>query len=154
VRNSRAGWACPSRSRNTLPALDLYRRTFRPSAVLDEPYAVIGAAALAADEERDAHSQVLTGALGMLRLRTGRPGLIPTPEEAEKEERSFSAVERDFVKSWLGNVTYGTPDAVRDGLDALAKRTGADELMLTANVHTPAARVHSFELLADAYALP
>jgi luciferase family oxidoreductase group 1 len=139
---------------NTLPALDLYRRTFRPSAVLDEPYAVIGAAALAADDERDAHSQVLSGALGMLRLRTGRPGLIPTPEEAEKEERSFSAVERDFVKSWLGNVTYGTPEAVRDGLDALTKRTGADELMLTANVHTPAARVRSFELIADAYALP
>lgn len=137
---------------NTLPALELYRETFRPSAVLDEPYALIGAAALAAEDEKEAHRQVLTGALSMLRLRMGRPGLIPTPEEAEAY--SFSPVERDFVDSWLGNVTYGTPDAVREGLDALVKRTGADELMLTANAHTPEVRVRSYELIADAYALP
>ncbi len=136
---------------NTLPALELYRESFSPSAVLDSPYAVIGAAALAADDEQQAYRQVLTGALGMLRLRKGRPGLVPTPEEAE--EYQFSTVEREFVNSWLANVTYGTPEAVRDGLDALVKRTGADELMLTANVHTPAARVRSFELIADAYGL-
>ncbi|WP_442815639.1 LLM class flavin-dependent oxidoreductase [Streptomyces sp. NBC_01795] len=137
---------------NTLPALDLYRESFRPSEVLDEPYALIGAAALAAEDEREAYRQVLTGALSMVRLRTGRPGLIPTPEEAESY--SFSPVERDFVDSWLGNVTYGTPEAVREGLDALVKRTGADELMLTANAHTPDVRVRSYELIADAYALP
>ncbi|MBQ1161737.1 LLM class flavin-dependent oxidoreductase [Streptomyces sp. A73] len=136
---------------NTLPALELYRETFRPSAVLAEPYALIGAAALAAEDEKEAHRQVLTGALSMVRLRTGRPGLIPTPEEAEAYP--FSPVERDFVDSWLANVTYGTPDAVREGLDALVKRTGADELMLTANAHTPEARVRSLELIAEAYAM-
>jgi luciferase family oxidoreductase group 1 len=137
---------------NTLPALELYHETFRPSALLSEPYALIGAAALAAEDEREARRQVLTGALSMLRLRTGRPGLIPTPEEAEAY--SFSPVERDFVDGWLGNVTYGTPDAVRDGLDALAKRTGTNELMITANAHTPHVRVRSYELIADAYSLP
>ncbi|WP_367125317.1 LLM class flavin-dependent oxidoreductase [Streptomyces phytohabitans] len=137
---------------NTVPALELYRSTFRPSAALAEPYALIGVAALAAEDEREARRQVLTGALSMLRLRTGRPGLVPTPEEAEAYE--FSAVERDFVDGWLGNIVHGTPDAVRDGLDALAKRTGADELMITANAHTPEARVRSYELIADAYALP
>ncbi|GAA2615604.1 LLM class flavin-dependent oxidoreductase [Streptomyces axinellae] len=137
---------------NTLPALDLYRESFRPSEVLAEPYALIGAAALAAEDEREAYRQVLTGALSMVRLRTGRPGLIPTPEEAEGY--AFSPVERDFVDGWLGNVTYGTPEAVREGLDALVKRTGADELMLTANAHTPDVRVRSYELIADAYGLP
>ncbi|MFE7134081.1 LLM class flavin-dependent oxidoreductase [Streptomyces sp. NPDC057638] len=139
-------------ARNTVPALDLYRETFRPSAVLDAPYALIGVAALAADEEREARRQVLTGALSMLRLRTGRPGLIPTPEEAEAYP--FSPVEREFTDDWLANVVHGTPDAVRDGLDALQKRTGADELMITANVHGTAARLRSFALIADAYDLP
>lgn len=139
-------------ARNTLPALDLYRQSFTPSAVLAEPYALIGAAAFAAEDEAEARRQVLTGALAMLRLRTGRPGLVPTPEEAESYE--FGAAERDFVDSWLANVSYGTPDAVRDSLDALVKRTGADELMLTANVHTPSARVRSYALIADAYEMP
>lgn len=137
---------------NTLPALELYRESFRPSEVLSEPYALIGASALAAEDEKEAYRQVLAGALSMLRLRTGRPGLIPTPEEADAY--TFSGAEREFVDSWLANVIHGTSDAVRDGLDALAKRTGADELMITANAHTPDARVRSYDLLADAYGLP
>jgi luciferase family oxidoreductase group 1 len=136
---------------NTVPALELYRECFRPSAVLAEPYALIGVSALAADDDKDAYRQVLTGALGMLRLRTGRPGLIPSPEEAAAYD--FSSAERDFVDSWLANVAYGTPDAVREHLDALLKRTGADELMLTANAHTATARLRSYELIADAYGL-
>ncbi|SOE13514.1 luciferase family oxidoreductase, group 1 [Streptomyces sp. 2323.1] len=137
---------------HTLPALDLYRASFRPSEVLAEPYALIGVAALAAEDEQEARRQVMTGALSMVRLRTGRPGLVPTPEEAEAYP--FQEAERRFVDSWLGNVVHGTPDAVRQGLDDLAKRTGADELMITANAHGGAARLRSYELIADAYGLP
>ncbi|MEU3920840.1 LLM class flavin-dependent oxidoreductase [Streptomyces sp. NPDC029004] len=139
-------------AQNTVPALDLYRESFRPSAVLDAPYALIGVSALASDEEKEARRQVLTGALSMVRLRTGRPGLIPTPDEAAAYE--FSPMEREFVDSWLANVIHGTPDAVRTGLDDLHKRTGADELMITANAHGPDARLRSYELIADAYDLP
>ncbi|MEU8914508.1 LLM class flavin-dependent oxidoreductase [Streptomyces nigrescens] len=137
---------------NTLPALDLYRASFRPSEVLAEPYALIGVAALAAESEQEARRQVMTGALSMVRLRTGRPGLVPSPEETEAYR--FNELERGFVDSWLGNVVHGTPDAVRQGLDDLAKRTGADELMITANAHGGAARLRSYELIADAYGLP
>ncbi|MGK5629546.1 LLM class flavin-dependent oxidoreductase [Streptomyces sp. URMC 123] len=137
---------------NTLPALDLYRESFRPSAALDRPYALIGVSALAADDEREARRQVLTGALAMLRLRTGRPGLIPTPDEAAAHP--LGAVEREFVDGWLANVVHGTADAVRDGLTALAQRTGADELMITSNAHGPEARLRSYDLIADAYGLP
>ena len=137
---------------NTVPALKLYRDSFRPSAVLDRPYASIGVQAFAADGAAEARRQVLTGALAMLRLRTGRPGLVPTPDDAAAYE--FSPAERDFVDGWLRNVVFGTADEVRDGLDALAARTGADELMITANAHDPEARLRSYDLIADAYALP
>ncbi|MFJ3928640.1 LLM class flavin-dependent oxidoreductase [Streptomyces sp. NPDC090029] len=139
-------------ARHTVPALDLYRDSFRPSAVLDAPYALIGVAALAAEDEREARRQVLTGALAMLRLRTGRPGLVPSPQEAAAYP--FTAAEREFTEAWLADVVHGTPDAVREGLDALVARTGADELMLTANVHGAGARLRSLDLLADAYELP
>ncbi|MGW1334984.1 LLM class flavin-dependent oxidoreductase [Streptomyces rubiginosohelvolus] len=139
-------------AQNTIPALDLYRESFRPSAVLDAPYALIGVSALAADDEREARRQVLTGALSMVRLRTGRPGLIPSPEEAEAYD--FSPMEREFVDGWLANVIHGTADEVRTGLDDLAKRTGADELMITANAHGGDARLRSYGLIADAYGLP
>ncbi|MEU3710832.1 LLM class flavin-dependent oxidoreductase [Streptomyces catenulae] len=137
---------------NTVPALDLYRASFRPSEVLAEPYALIGVAALAAEDEREARRQVMTGALSMLRLRTGTPGLVPSPEEAAGHP--YTSHERAFVDSWLANIVHGTPDAVREGLDDLVERTGADELMLTANAHGGATRLRSYELIADAYGLP
>jgi luciferase family oxidoreductase group 1 len=139
---------------NTVPALALYRESFRPSDVLDRPYASIGVAALAADDPGEARRQVLTGALSMLRLRTGRPGLVPTPDEAEAEAAEFSAPEREFVESWLANVVYGDPQTVRAELDELVGRTGADELVITANAHTPSTRLRSYDLIADAYDFP
>jgi alkanesulfonate monooxygenase SsuD/methylene tetrahydromethanopterin reductase-like flavin-dependent oxidoreductase (luciferase family) len=63
-------------------------------------------------------------------------------------------MERDFITSWNANVIHGTPDEVRTGLDDLQKRTGADELMITANAHSGEIRLRSYELIADAYALP
>ncbi|OPG10499.1 alkanal monooxygenase [Streptomyces sp. GKU 895] len=139
-------------AQNTIPALDLYRETFRPSEILAEPYALIGVSALATDDEKEARRQVLAASLNMIRLRTGRPGLVPTPEEAEAYE--FSAVERDFAASWNANVVHGTADEVRAGLDDLQKRTGADELMITSHAHSGALRLRSYELIADAYGLP
>ncbi|MEU6575830.1 LLM class flavin-dependent oxidoreductase [Streptomyces sp. NPDC046805] len=139
-------------AQNTIPALDLYRESFRPSGVLDEPYALIGVSALAADDEREARRQVRATALNMIRLRSGRPGLFPDPDEVEKHE--FSSMEEEFVRSWGGNIVHGTADAVRSGLDDLQKRTGADELMLTSHAHRGELRLRSYELIADAYGLP
>ncbi|HET9379776.1 MAG TPA: LLM class flavin-dependent oxidoreductase [Streptomyces sp.] len=139
-------------ARNTIPALDLYRESFRPSETLHEPYALIGVAALATDDEREARRQVLAAALNMIRLRTGRPGLVPTPEEAEAYP--FTAAEREAVAGWSADVVHGTPDEVRAGLDDLHRRTGADELMITSNAHSGDVRLRSYELVADAYGLP
>ncbi|MEZ0068492.1 luciferase family oxidoreductase group 1 [Streptacidiphilus sp. MAP12-20] len=136
---------------NTVPALDLYRESFRPSAALAEPYALIGVGVVAADEERQARRLAGSGALAMLRLRSGRPGLVPTPEEAEAHP--YSPMEREFVDSWLANVVVGTPDQVREGLAELRKRTGADELMVTSNIHGHEARRRSYELIARAWGL-
>ncbi|WP_371660181.1 LLM class flavin-dependent oxidoreductase [Streptomyces sp. NBC_00280] len=139
-------------AQNTVPALDLYRESFQPSDVLDAPYALIGVSALATDDENEARRQVLAMGLNMARLRSGRPGLFPSPEEAEAYE--FSSMEREFVSSWMTNIIHGTADEVRTGLDDLQKRTGADELMLVSHAHRGDLRLRSYELVADAYGLP
>jgi len=137
---------------HTIPALRLYRESFRPSPVLSEPYASIGVSAFAADDPQEAGRQVLASALAIMQLRLGRPGLVPSPEEAAAHR--LSRAEREFVDSWLADVVHGDPGTVRAGLDALVARTGADELVITANAHTPAARLRSYELIADAYGFP
>ncbi|HEY0420431.1 MAG TPA: alkane 1-monooxygenase, partial [Acetobacteraceae bacterium] len=46
----------------------------------------------------------------------------------------------------------GGPEAVRDGLRGFIARTGADELMVTAQIFDHAARLRSFEILAGVHA--
>jgi luciferase family oxidoreductase group 1 len=137
---------------NTLAALQIYRHYFKPSSTLEEPYAMIGVAVVCA--ETDEHARWLHGPaqLSFLRLRSGRPSTFPSPEEAAAYE--FSPPEREFVQTWTGTHVVGSPETVRDGLQALQERTGAAELMLTTNVHGHADRLRSYELVAEALADP
>jgi luciferase family oxidoreductase group 1 len=133
---------------NTLPALALYRKTFRPSAVLDRPYAMIGVAVLCAPTDAEAHRLALPGALSFLQLRQGRPVVVPTPEEAAAYP--YTEEERRFVDDRIAGQLVGSVATVRDAADDLLDRTGADELMAVTTAHDPADRVRSYELLADA----
>ncbi|MGH3206613.1 MAG: LLM class flavin-dependent oxidoreductase [Trebonia sp.] len=133
---------------NTLPALDLYRQSFRPSAALEQPYSMIAAGVICAGT--DARAKFLAGAsaLSFLKLRTGRPGKVPTPEEAAAYP--YSDMEKAFIDDRQSTQAIGAPDTVLEALTSLVKQTGVDELMLTTQTHNPADRLHSFNLVAAA----
>ena len=132
---------------NTLPALAAYRSLFRPSAQLQQPYALVAVAVVCADSDERAAWMALPSALSFLRLRSGRPGLLPTPEEAAAYP--YSPDELAFVRNRLQHQVIGGPMTVRRGLTELLERTSADELMLTTVVHAHADRLRSYELVAS-----
>ncbi len=90
-------------------------------------------------------------ALGVIRLRSGRPAPLPSPEEALAY--AYDADELDQVRRYRRAQVVGTADEVRDELAELVRQTGADELMLMAMVHSHQERVHSYRLIADALGL-
>ncbi|MER6083005.1 LLM class flavin-dependent oxidoreductase [Streptomyces sp. NPDC001833] len=137
---------------HTTSAVRLYREQFRASAVLDRPYVMIGVQAFAAEDEKEAYHQVLTGVISMMRTQRGQSALMPTSEEAA--HHVFSPAEEEFVQGWMASVEYGTPDVVRDGLARLAERTRANELLITTYAHGRTERLRSFDLIADAYGMP
>jgi luciferase family oxidoreductase group 1 len=132
---------------NTVPALSLYRQNFRPSRWLDQPQAMVAVAAICADT--DERAQWLSGpaALSFLRMRTGRPQPLATPEEAAAYR--YTEAERRQAAERFADQAVGSPDTVRAQLGALLERTGADELMLTTMVYDIGDRIRSFELIAD-----
>lgn len=138
--------------RNTLPALELYRASFAPSEALAEPYAMVCTGAVAAEDAEEAQALATSGALAMLRLRSGRPGPVPTPEEALAFDWSGDAAEH--LARWLGNVAHGTPEQVVAQLEEVRRETAADELMITTSIHGEAPRIRSFDLIAQALGLP
>jgi luciferase family oxidoreductase group 1 len=139
-------------SGNTDAAVAAYRSTFRPIDQLERPYLMLGVAVICAETVERARWLAGPARLAFLRLRSGRPGRYPTPEEAAGY--TFTPHEREVVKAWMSSHVVGDPDTVRRELADLVARTGADELIVTTLTHDPADRLRSYELLAEATGLP
>jgi luciferase family oxidoreductase group 1 len=130
------------------PALALYRARFRPSEQLQRPYVMLGLNVIAA--ESDAQARLLLSSLqqAFVALRRGRPRQLPPPQA--DYERSMTEGERVLLAQALSCSVVGSPESVRRGLLEFSARTGADELIITAQIYDHAARLRSFEIAAEA----
>jgi luciferase family oxidoreductase group 1 len=128
-------------------ALDTYRSNFRPSFLLEEPRAMVAVSVLCAPSEAEARWLAGSAALSILQLRTGRLGLLPSPEEADAYR--FSPEESALIEQTMATHLIGTPEVVHRGLAALQRRTAADEIMLSTRAHSCEARQRSLSLVAE-----
>ena len=128
-------------------AVDLYRRTFRPSETLQRPRVMLGISVFAAETDREAERLFTSLTQAFVALRRGAPGPLPPP--VESMEGRWSDPERAMVARALGCAVVGAPATVRRGLDAFVARTQPDELMVTAQIFDHAARLRSYEILKD-----
>ena len=112
---------------------------------------MLAVAAIVADTQERAEALGLAHALSMARLRTNNPGPLPSPQEAA--EHHWTQAERQVAEATRRFVSVGTPDQVAEDLRRKAARATADELIVTTNVHDPAERIRSYELLASAFGL-
>ncbi|GAB4271064.1 MAG: LLM class flavin-dependent oxidoreductase [Pararhodobacter sp.] len=130
-------------------ALAAYRQGFRPSAWLSRPYAMMAAGVFAA--ETDAEAQFLRSSqlLAFARLRSGTPGPLPRP--TDDLDSLIRAGLRAKVEHALSISATGSAATVRRQLAALIERYRPDELMITAAIHDPQARIRSFEIAAEVW---
>ena len=129
-----------------LDAIEIYRSTFTPSAALAKPYVMLGVPVVAADTDDQAQLLATSLKAAFVNLRRGMPGLLPAPQA--DIEASFSAFEKAQIAESQSQAIVGSPQTVRAGLERFIAATGADELMITAQIHDHAARKHSFEIVA------
>ena len=129
-------------------AVAVCRDRFRPSAQLDAPYFMLAANVFAA--ETDAEGARLRSSMqqAFARLRTGQPGKLPAPVddiEAELGRDMTRAVNHALRVS-----AVGSKSSVRTQLSEMIARYAPDEIILTGQIHDPAARLRSFEIAAEA----
>jgi luciferase family oxidoreductase group 1 len=127
-------------------ALDLYRSGFRPSDQLEHSYAMLGINVFAAEDAEEAQTLFSSLQQAFINLRLGRPGKLPPPQRGYAER--LGVLERSILEQTLSSAVVGTEEIVLKGLEAFAKRTGADELMLTSQIFDHRARLRSFEIVA------
>ncbi|TIL66954.1 LLM class flavin-dependent oxidoreductase [Mesorhizobium sp.] len=130
-------------------ALEIYRSRFQPSKQLDKPYVMLGLNVFAAPSDAEARLLFTSLQQAFVNLRTGRPGRLPPPVDGF--ERDLDPMTKTMLGQALSCAVVGAPETVRQGIAAFVQRTGADELMVTAQIFDHAARVRSFEILANVH---
>jgi luciferase family oxidoreductase group 1 len=131
-------------------AIAHYRLRFQPSAARAAPYAILAVTAVCADTDDEARRLAAPIRVAVARNRTGRRGPILTVEEALAYE--LTPQERAIADEFLTGAAIGSPAAVAEHLRALARDTGADELMLSTLVPDLAARQRALTQIAAAMA--
>jgi luciferase family oxidoreductase group 1 len=128
-------------------AVELYRSRFRPSEQAARPYVMLGLNVFAADTDAEARRLFSSLQQAFVNLRSGRPGKLPPP--IDDFESRLAPPQRAMLASALSCSVVGAPETVRRGVAAFIAETGANEIMITAQIFDHAARLRSFEITAD-----
>lgn len=132
-----------------LPALELYRRNFQASDALRKPYAMVALNVFAAETKREAERLATSQHQSFLNLIRGKPGKIQPP--VDSMEGLWTEQEKALVESRVGGSIIGNAETVKAKLDEFTAETNADELMINAMTYDHAARLRSYEIVADVW---
>jgi luciferase family oxidoreductase group 1 len=128
-------------------ALAIYRERFKPSAQLQRPYAMVCINVVVADTGAAAQRLFTSIQQSFTNLIRGTRGQLPPP--IDDMEAYWSPLEKAHASSMLTYALVGSPGTVSEGLKAVKAGTAADELMFVSGLYDHAARLRSFELLAQ-----
>ncbi|MDY7578913.1 LLM class flavin-dependent oxidoreductase [Herbaspirillum sp. RTI4] len=132
-------------------AIEIYRSRFKPSAALAKSHVMLGVSVFAAGTDQEARrlfTSLQQQFLGMIR---GERGLLQPP--VDNIDALWNEGERRHIEQTLACSVVGDLETVQEGLEAFVAETGADELMITAQIFDHQARLHSFGLVAEAHQL-
>ncbi len=131
------------------PAMRAYRESFEPSEGFERPSAILAVAVVCG--ETDEHARILATSmeLAWVRMRSGSPGPLPSPEEAMAYP--YTPAERHLADNYRHMQVVGDPRTVRARLEELAEHTVTDEVMVTTNIYDHAERLRSYERLAEVF---
>jgi len=131
----------------TVQAMQLYHNNFKPSDVLDEPYAMIGLNVVVADTDQEAKRLFTTQQQSFLNLvRGGKPALLKPP--VDDMDEIWSPFEKETLENQMKLSAIGTIETVTEKLQTVLNITKADEIMVNGSVFDHAARLYSYELLS------
>lgn len=128
-------------------ALKVYRDSFKPSEVLQQPYAMAGVNVIAADTDEEAHRRATS--LYAFFLNVVRGTSYPLQPPVDDMKSFWSDPERYAVQQMLQYTFIGSAANVQAQMQEFVESTQVDELMVVSNIFNHKARVHSYELIAE-----
>jgi luciferase family oxidoreductase group 1 len=131
---------------------ELYRERFTDSERLIAPRQSVAVWAIAADTDEQAERLAYSSRMAMAMLRRGRLIAVPPVETAERFLKGEGLLDRTQSPP-ARRLVLGTPDKVRTEIEEVAAAYAAEEVIVVSITFDHDARKHSYELIADAFAL-
>lgn len=129
------------------PATQPYRRNFRPSEFLQQPWLIVGVPIVAAETDAAARRLFTTPQQRFLRLIRSKPvELLPPVDSMDAIWQDWEAA---IVESKLRAAIVGSSQTVREGLESLVAATGADEVIAVTDTWEHADRLESYRRVAE-----
>ncbi len=130
-----------------MPALQVYRETFQPSAQLDRPYAMVACNVIAADTDAEARRLFTSSQQAFTNMMRGTRGRLQPP--IDDIETYWTPPEKAQASRMLACAFVGAPATIQPELQRFLAETAADELIVAAAIYDHEARVRSYEILAE-----
>ncbi len=130
-----------------MPALQVYRAKFRPSAQLERPYAMVGCNVIAAESEAEARRLATSLQQAFTNMQRGTRGRLQPP--TDDIDDYWTPQEKAQAQNMLACTFIGAPDTIRPALERFVEETEADELIVATAIYDHEARKRSYALLAE-----
>jgi luciferase family oxidoreductase group 1 len=130
-------------------AVELYRHGFVPSKYRSRPEATVAVGAICAPTQEEAEFLASSVRLLQWRIRQGDRSPVASPEDAVRELKSLGNPVAE-IGEWP-RYFVGTPVRVKADLEQMAEALGIGEIIINTITWNHAARLRSYELLAEAF---
>jgi luciferase family oxidoreductase group 1 len=134
-----------------MQALEAYRGGFKPSRQLDRPYAAAGINVVAADSDAEARRLFTSAQQQFTNLFRGTPGRLQPP--IEDIDNYWTPTEKAQASGMLTYSFVGSHDNVRLAVTRFLERTEVDEVFIVSAIYDHAARLRSYEIVADIFSI-
>jgi len=131
------------------PFMQDYRENFEPSEDFEDPSAILAVSVICGASGENARELASSMQLAWVRMRSGKPSPLPSPEEAMAYQ--YNPMERQLADAYLSMQIMGDAETVRKKVGQVAEQTWADEIMVTTNVYDHHERLRSYERLAEIF---
>lgn len=133
-------------------AINIYRKNFKPSVHLQEPYVLACVNVVAADTDSEADYLATSLKQFFMGVVTGKRQLLPPP--IESMDGIWNIYEEEAVMQMLGYSFIGGPEKLKSELQDFISQTQVNEIMATSHIYNHQARLHSYQLFAEALSVP
>lgn len=133
----------------TLPAIQIYRSNFKPSAYIKEPYVMVGMNVIVSETTEEAERLATSQFQQFLHLIRGKPSQLRPP--IEDMDSTWSEHEQRSIKVKMNSSIIGSKQVVKDKLESFLHKTKANEFIINTQVYDHYARLHSYEILASIF---